>query len=266
MPDDIRPGKLKTEAAAAEDRGDWAAASSLWQDFLAHPDAPDPLPPRAFLGLSRAEAELGRLDAAWDTVTRGLALHPGKAPLRERQAELASQRQDWAQAESCWQGCLADFPGRASHKWHHELARALQAQGKQQALLACLQKAVRKFPGAVQPRLMLARLYLDQGAWKDAAVYAERAVALSQEHGNREQTGQSTLLLARALLELGRSSEAWAQADAAKALFPASDQRFRNQYINLLCDTRETAQLKAEYSGGFLSSGHSAKDAVPCSP
>ena len=156
------PGPLHDLARLAEHTRDWPDAERWWRAFLAI----DPAPWWAHAGLANALREQQRIDQAEDVLTACLESHAGDLPIAVEYARLADHAQDWPASRERWQTVTERFPNAWEGYSGH--ARALRELGAIDRARSVLTTAAIVIPGALNPRVDLARLEEAQQDWPAA--------------------------------------------------------------------------------------------------
>ncbi|MBC5763657.1 tetratricopeptide repeat protein [Ramlibacter albus] len=220
------PTDWRERGNAALAAGDYEAAAACYLEGT----QPEPGDPVAWLNLAFAQLELGRHDAARESLRRAEGLLPaGDASLPEvwfLQARERHEQRDWAAAAAAYRRVVDHVPAHA-FAWR-ELGQATEMQGDLAGAEACYRKAV-----AAQPDLDVAlrdraRVLLAMRRDADALAAiesllrrnpAELATPANLPHASPRDPDVH-LMHAEALLRLGRASDALAVCDRSLAAAP----------------------------------------------
>lgn len=188
-------------------RQDWEAALTRWR--AAQQRFPEQADPR--IGQARALRELGRFDAAQETLDQAAARFPDHPGLVFEAAMLAHDRADWPVAAQRWAVVRERQPQEAAG-WRLGAAAA-EHLGRTAEAALLLEEAERRSPDPAAGLVQHAREALSGGRWADAADVCN---LLRQRFPDRiaGYTGA-----AAALRELNRLDEAAALLDAAAERF-----------------------------------------------
>jgi len=176
-------------------------AVALYTDFFPY-----------FLNYAKALLVQGRQDEAAALLTTALDRFPTEfGPVRDL-AQLAEQRQDWAEADRFWSLARERFP----QIWppYAGRARALHGLGRSEDAEQILLSALAAFPGQAGPINELAQLAEQRGIWDDV----RRWSTMLREQFPNAWPGYAAS--ARALRALGRQEEAEQLLLSAVAALP----------------------------------------------
>jgi tetratricopeptide (TPR) repeat protein len=174
-----------------------------------------PLAPGLNLGLAQAYKAAGQMAEAERFVTGALQHFPGNLPMLTLHADLASQRQDWAEAASRWARLRELAPDRLDGVIGE--VGALRQLGRLDEAEALAAEAVRRFPDNADLLSSYAAVAAARQDWRDAADRLRRLLALSP--GNLP----AALGLVGALQRQGLLEEAEQVAAGAIALHPDNE-------------------------------------------
>ncbi len=223
--------------------GDWTRAADAYQRALSS----DPSYVTALFGLASTYQKLGRLDDAAAGLHRVLALEPRftgaalslaqiemgrqkfrdalsileKAEVSEREraavqnleAECYLQLKDFEAALRAYQQVVEVSP--RDHLAHFNIAKLLGQMGKQDEMIAELQKSIEADPSFTVGHLYLANAYLDRGNLEQAVELAQKGIALGPEPS---LAPFGHFILADAYDQLGRKQDAAREMQIAQQL------------------------------------------------
>ncbi len=197
-------------------RGDLAAAEAAYAEVLqARPHLV-----AVELELARLRLERGDAEAAAQPLRQRLAFGEGLGPEPEREQlealllEALLRLERWAEAEPLLRRLRAR--GQAEPEHLLALARAVDAQGREEESLLVLRQGLELDPMALELRLELARRLRRLRRWEEAIAAQGRALALAPERTDLQQ--ELAGLRAEALGQRGEeclASEDWRGAARA---------------------------------------------------
>jgi tetratricopeptide (TPR) repeat protein/tRNA A-37 threonylcarbamoyl transferase component Bud32 len=169
--------------------------------------------------LALAWSEAGSTRRAVEAARRAIELSPGRSGERamERSANLALLEGDLSRAIEERHRLARTFPDRTAHVYR--LIDALLAAGATRPASDEIRR-LRAARATVDPRTEIAdaRLHLQTGRFEQAALHAERAVAIAEAAGSTRLRGEAMLELAVAETATGRNDDALATLASAERL------------------------------------------------
>ena len=156
------------QAEAASRAGHWPSAVELWRSILAV-NAAGVIGEHATVRLAEALRQQGSLPEAEATLSTGIARFPESRALLIAAAELATARQDWAEAGARW-GRVLDLggdalPTRLYLQYSTVLCRQQRYPEAEQLITARLEQD----PSDPLPAIALAEIAMAQQNWSEAA-------------------------------------------------------------------------------------------------
>lgn len=245
-------------ARSAMQKANWRKARKHWSAALV--EASGSAAPQIYSGLSRAELQLKSYKNAEAAALEGLQRFPHNPGLQDALARVALEQRDWLKAEEIWNGLIAKRPGE-NGAWYLGLFETLIFQDRIEEAKAVLAAGREKFP---QNPFILNKLTLqatDDQDWEAVRELAAAGRQLCQENGKKGMHGTFCLHLARALFHCGAREEACDLVLGTSEGFIPTNEKFRREFIDVLCEARELDILAQSCESGFLSSGHTPHDA-----
>jgi tetratricopeptide (TPR) repeat protein len=221
-------------AEIALERGDFEVSASEYRNAAELSDDPQ-IAERA----ARVAYDHGRIEDAHAAASRWYVLAPESSYARNMLLSLEVRRGDRDAARRLLDELLDEAEAEGWIGDGIAMAAALLAvDGNWDVALPLMRDTVRRYDTLPEAHLNLATVYLGADEPGRALAPARRAVDLAPDWL------RARLLLAKVMLDLGRTEEALAVADAAAAL-PAADAEFRLRHAMLLVTAGEPARARA---------------------